>query len=156
MILSSLFAFTLFGVIDVDAFLVPRVMPTARRTQSLVHAESASTSLSSWDTPPFKTVMSANRAEIAVRIHRAATELNMRSVSIYGIEDKNSAHRWGADQSFLLPASGTPAGAYLNITNIVRIALEQGVEAIHPGYGFLVKQYSSFLFFLFVTLDNQF
>jgi len=90
-----------------------------------------------WMEPPFKTVMSANRAEIAVRINRAATELNMETVSIYGFEDRNSAHRWGADSSYLLPVSGTPAGAYLNIENIVKLAVDAGVEAIHPGYGFL-------------------
>ena len=86
---------------------------------------------------PFATLMAANRAEIAVRIMRAATELDMRTVAIFGFEDRNSAHRWGADESYMLPESGTPAGAYLNIQNIVNIAKENGVEAIHPGYGFL-------------------
>ena len=64
--------------------------------------------------PPFNTVLAANRAEIAVRIMRAAAELNMRTVAVYGYEDRNSAHRWGADQSFLLPAASTPVGAYLD------------------------------------------
>jgi pyruvate carboxylase len=87
---------------------------------------------------PFTKVMAANRGEIAIRIDRAATELNLRTASIYAYEDRNSAHRWDTDESFLLPASGsTPVGAYLNIENIVRIAKENGVDAIHPGYGFL-------------------
>ena len=86
---------------------------------------------------PFATLMAANRAEIAVRIMRAATELDMRTVAIFGYEDRNSAHRWGADESYLLPESGTPAGAYLNIENIIDVAKKNGVEAIHPGYGFL-------------------
>mmetsp|Transcript_73816 Transcript_73816/g.210536 ORF Transcript_73816/g.210536 Transcript_73816/m.210536 type:complete len:1260 (+) Transcript_73816:108-3887(+) len=89
------------------------------------------------DTPPFKKVMAANRAEIAVRIMRASTELNMESVGIYGYEDRNSAHRWGADKSFLLPSVETPVGAYLNIDAIIKTAVDNGVDAIHPGYGFL-------------------
>jgi pyruvate carboxylase len=86
---------------------------------------------------PFNKIMAANRGEIAVRIDRAATELNLKTASIYAYEDRNSAHRWDSDESFLLPASGTPVGAYLNITNIINIAKENGVDAIHPGYGFL-------------------
>eukprot|EP00308_Calcidiscus_leptoporus_P024260 CAMPEP_0119373062 /NCGR_PEP_ID=MMETSP1334-20130426/23605_1 /TAXON_ID=127549 /ORGANISM="Calcidiscus leptoporus, Strain RCC1130" /LENGTH=1251 /DNA_ID=CAMNT_0007390719 /DNA_START=133 /DNA_END=3888 /DNA_ORIENTATION=+ len=90
--------------------------------------------------PPFKKVMAANRAEIAQRIMRAATELNMQTVGIYGYEDRYSQHRWGADQSFVLekrdPAD-SPISAYLDAEQIVRIAIEQGVDAIHPGYGFL-------------------
>ena len=73
----------------------------------------------------------------ATRINRAATELNLDTVSLYAYEDRNSAHRWDSDESYLLPASGTPVGAYLNITNIIDIAKENNVDAIHPGYGFL-------------------
>merc|ERR1719393_546093 len=87
--------------------------------------------------PPFKKVMAANRAEIAVRIMRAATELNMETVAIYGYEDRYSQHRWGADQSFMLKPADTPVKAYLDIEEVVRIAKENGVDAIHPGYGFL-------------------
>ena len=79
----------------------------------------------------------ANRSEIATRIIRAATELNMESVAVYAFEDRNNPHRWCADQSFLLPASGTPVGAYLNIENLIKVAKDNGVDAIHPGYGFL-------------------
>ncbi|KAL3792853.1 hypothetical protein HJC23_004778 [Cyclotella cryptica] len=86
---------------------------------------------------PFKKVMAANRGEIAVRIDRAATELNLKTASIYAYEDRNSAHRWDSDESYLLPVSGTPVGAYLNITNIIHIATENHIDAIHPGYGFL-------------------
>ena len=85
----------------------------------------------------FNKVLAANRGEIAVRICRAATELNLSTATIYAYEDRNSAHRWDSDESFLLPASGTPVGAYLNISNIISIAKENGVDAIHPGYGFL-------------------
>jgi pyruvate carboxylase len=86
---------------------------------------------------PFKKVMAANRAEIAVRIMRAATELNMETVAIYGYEDRYSQHRWGADQSFMLKPAETAVKAYLDVEQVVTIAKENGVDAIHPGYGFL-------------------
>ena len=80
--------------------------------------------------------MAANRAEIAVRIMRAGTELNMATVGVcHGGPD--SAHRWCADQSFLLPARDTPVGAYLDPKSIVDIVEREGVEVVHPGYGFL-------------------
>ena len=56
---------------------------------------------------------------------------------MHKLEDRNSAHRWDSDESYLLPASGTPVGAYLNISNIIDIAKANKVDAIHPGYGFL-------------------
>ena len=89
--------------------------------------------------PPFRKVMAANRAEIAVRIMRAATELNMETVAIFGHEDRYSQHRWGADQSFMLEKApeASPISAYLDIDQIISIAKEAGVDAIHPGYGFL-------------------
>jgi len=89
--------------------------------------------------PPFAKVMAANRAEIAVRIMRACTELNVQTVAIFGYEDRYSMHRWGADQSFMLdkPPEASPISAYLDIDQIIKIAKENGVEAIHPGYGFL-------------------
>lgn len=89
--------------------------------------------------PPFKKVMAANRAEISVRIQRAVTELNMGSVAIYVDEDRYGQHRWGADESYLLDKeeSATPISAYLDINQIVKIAKESSVDAIHPGYGFL-------------------
>ena len=87
--------------------------------------------------PPFKKIMAANRAEIAVRIMRAATELNMETVAIYGYEDRYSQHRWGADESYLLPPAESAVKAYLNVQEVVRIAKENDVDAIHPGYGFL-------------------
>jgi len=89
---------------------------------------------------PFKKIMAANRAEIAVRIMRAATELNCGTVAIYGHEDRYSQHRWGADQSFLLKKKSpgdTAVAAYLDASQIVEIAVANGVDAVHPGYGFL-------------------
>jgi pyruvate carboxylase len=87
----------------------------------------------------FKTVMAANRAEIAVRIMRAAVELNAATVGIYVHEDRYSQHRWGADRSFMVEKKegATPISAYLDIAQIIEIAQENNVDAIHPGYGFL-------------------
>ena len=88
---------------------------------------------------PFKKIMAANRAEISVRIQRAVTELNSGSVAIYVDEDRYGQHRWGADESFLLEkeSGATPISAYLDIDQIIKIAKEADVDAIHPGYGFL-------------------
>lgn len=88
---------------------------------------------------PFKKIMAANRAEISVRIQRAVTELNSGSVAIYVDEDRYGQHRWGADESFLLEkeSGATPISAYLDIDQIIKIAKDADVDAIHPGYGFL-------------------
>eukprot|EP00804_Cyclotella_cryptica_P025245 CCRYP_010356-RA/>CCRYP_010356-RA protein AED:0.04 eAED:0.04 QI:225/1/1/1/1/1/3/119/1229 len=89
--------------------------------------------------PPFSKIMAANRAEISVRIQRAVTELNIGSVAIYTEEDRYGQHRWGADESYLLSKEegATPISAYLDIEQIIDIAKKSGVDAIHPGYGFL-------------------
>jgi pyruvate carboxylase len=83
--------------------------------------------------------MAANRAEISVRIQRAVTELNIGSVAIYSEEDRYGQHRWGADESYLLDKDegATPISAYLDIEQIIEVAKKAGVDAIHPGYGFL-------------------
>jgi pyruvate carboxylase len=85
----------------------------------------------------FKKVLVANRGEIAIRIFRACTELGIRTVAIYSDEDKNSLFRIKADESYLIGRNKGPIEAYLNIDEIVRLALKKGVDAIHPGYGFL-------------------
>eukprot|EP00529_Nitzschia_sp_RCC80_P007886 CAMPEP_0113468682 /NCGR_PEP_ID=MMETSP0014_2-20120614/15488_1 /TAXON_ID=2857 /ORGANISM="Nitzschia sp." /LENGTH=1244 /DNA_ID=CAMNT_0000361093 /DNA_START=144 /DNA_END=3878 /DNA_ORIENTATION=- /assembly_acc=CAM_ASM_000159 len=89
--------------------------------------------------PFFSNIMAANRAEIAVRIMRAATEMNAGTVGIYVEEDRYSQHRWGADRSFLLEKAegATPISAYLDIPQIIKVAKEANADAIHPGYGFL-------------------
>ena len=79
----------------------------------------------------------ANRGEIAIRVLRAATELGIATVSIYSHEDRFALHRFKADESYLVGAGRSPVQAYLDAGDIVRIALEARVDAIHPGYGFL-------------------
>ncbi|MDG1840477.1 MAG: biotin carboxylase N-terminal domain-containing protein, partial [Dehalococcoidia bacterium] len=77
----------------------------------------------------------ANRGEIAVRIIRAASELGIKTCSIYSEADINSIHWRRADESFLLEGHG--AQPYLDIEQIVNVAADAGCDAIHPGYGFL-------------------
>lgn len=85
----------------------------------------------------FKKILVANRGEIAIRIIRACQELGIRSVAIYSEEDKNSLFRTKADESYLIGKNKGPIEAYLNIDEIIKLALKKGVDAIHPGYGFL-------------------
>ena len=85
----------------------------------------------------FKRVLVANRGEIAIRIFRACNELGIRTVAIYSNEDKNSLFRTKADESYLIGKNKGPVDAYLNIEEIINLAVKKGVDAIHPGYGFL-------------------
>lgn len=79
----------------------------------------------------------ANRGEIAIRIFRACQELGIRTVAIYSDEDKRSLFRTKADEAYLIGKNKGPVEAYLNIDEIINLALKKGVDAIHPGYGFL-------------------
>ncbi|MCH5138939.1 hypothetical protein JMF89_17375, partial [Clostridiaceae bacterium UIB06] len=85
----------------------------------------------------FKRVLVANRGEIAIRIFRACQELGIRTVAIYSDEDKRSLFRSKADESYLIGKNKGPVDAYLNIDEIINLAIKKGVDAIHPGYGFL-------------------
>ena len=84
-----------------------------------------------------KKLLVANRGEIAIRIFRAAAELNINTVAIYSKEDKSSLHRYKADESYLVGSDLGPAESYLNIERIIDVAKRANVDAIHPGYGFL-------------------
>ena len=79
----------------------------------------------------------ANRGEIAIRVFRACTETNIRTVAIYSAEDEGQLHRIKADESFKIGKGLAPIAAYLNIPEIIKVALKNDVDAIHPGYGFL-------------------
>jgi pyruvate carboxylase len=79
----------------------------------------------------------ANRGEIAIRIFRACTETNIRTVAIYSAEDEGQLHRIKADESFKIGKGLAPIAAYLNIPEIIKVAIKNDVDAIHPGYGFL-------------------
>jgi pyruvate carboxylase len=79
----------------------------------------------------------ANRSEITIRVFRAATELGIRTVAIYAEEDKLSLHRFKADEAYQIGAGKGPLEAYLSIEDVIRVAKDAKVDAIHPGYGFL-------------------
>jgi pyruvate carboxylase len=79
----------------------------------------------------------ANRSEIAIRIFRAATELGIRTFAVYAREDRLSLHRFKADEAYLIGKGKGALEAYLSIDEIIAIAKDHHVDAIHPGYGFL-------------------
>ena len=84
-----------------------------------------------------RSILVANRSEIAIRVLRAASEMGIRTVSIYSNEDRFALHRFKSDESYLVGAGKKPISAYLDIEDIIRVAKEANVDAIHPGYGFL-------------------
>lgn len=87
--------------------------------------------------------MAANRGEIAIRIFRAARELGIKTAAIYAREDAANLHVRKADEAYMLrpgPNAAGPVDAYLDIGEIIRIAKQNGVDAIHPGYGFLSER----------------
>ncbi|TXK17705.1 pyruvate carboxylase [Homoserinibacter sp. GY 40078] len=85
----------------------------------------------------FSKILVANRGEIAIRAFRAAYELGARTVAVYPWEDRNSMHRLKADEAYLIGEKGHPVRAYLDVSEIIRVAKEAGADAIYPGYGFL-------------------
>ncbi|HET9391843.1 MAG TPA: biotin carboxylase N-terminal domain-containing protein, partial [Steroidobacteraceae bacterium] len=77
-----------------------------------------------------RSILVANRGEIAIRVMRAATELSIRTVAIYSQEDRFSLHRTKSDEAYLVGRDRTPVEAYLDIEDILRIARDAGVDAI--------------------------
>jgi pyruvate carboxylase len=85
----------------------------------------------------FKKILVANRGEIAIRAFRAAYELGAKTVAVFAYEDRNSSHRLKADEAYQIGELGHPVRAYLDVDEIIRVAIECGADAIYPGYGFL-------------------
>uniref|UniRef100_A0A671QLR0 Pyruvate carboxylase, mitochondrial-like n=1 Tax=Sinocyclocheilus anshuiensis TaxID=1608454 RepID=A0A671QLR0_9TELE len=84
--------------------------------------------------------MVANRGEIAIRVFRACTELGIRTVAVYSEQDTGQMHRQKADEAYLIGRGLSPVAAYLHIPDIIKVAKENNVDAIHPGYGFLSER----------------
>ena len=84
-----------------------------------------------------KKVLVANRGEIAIRIFRACSEIGVKTVGIFTYEDRYSLHRYKADESYQIGEDNQPLKPYLDSNAIIKVALENNVDAIHPGYGFL-------------------
>lgn len=86
---------------------------------------------------PIRKLLVANRSEIAIRVFRTAHELGIRTVALYTHEDRFALHRFKADEAYPIGKPGEPIRSYLDIEAILALALEQQIDAIHPGYGFL-------------------
>ena len=87
--------------------------------------------------PGIQKLLVANRSEIAIRIMRACNELGISTVAVYSHEDRFALHRFKADESYEIGRGLDPVAAYLNIDDVIKVAIETGADAIHPGYGFL-------------------
>lgn len=87
----------------------------------------------------FQKILVANRGEIAIRAFRAAYEIGAKTVAVYPYEDRGSLHRLKADEAYEIGERGHPVRAYLDVNEIVRVAVESGADAIYPGYGFLAE-----------------
>ena len=85
-----------------------------------------------------KKVLVANRGEIAIRVFRACVEIGLKTVGIYTYEDRYSLHRYKADESYQIGEANDPLKPYLDIAAIIKVAKDNEVDAIHPGYGFFV------------------
>ena len=83
-----------------------------------------------------KSVLIANRGEIAVRVARACKDHGLKSIAVYSDEDREALHVHAADDSYSLDGI-TGAQTYLNIEKIIAVAKKSGADAVHPGYGFL-------------------
>ena len=84
----------------------------------------------------FKSILVANRGEIACRIMRTAKRMGLRTIAVYSDADKNALHVREADEAVHI-GPPPPSESYLQIDRIIDAALKSGAEAIHPGYGFL-------------------
>src|SRR3546814_20240071 len=80
---------------------------------------------------PVRKLLVANRGEISIRVMRAAAELGIRTVAIYAHEDRFALHRFKADESYRVGRGKKPIAAYPDIPDIIRIAIEAGVDAFH-------------------------
>jgi pyruvate carboxylase len=85
----------------------------------------------------FKKILVANRGEIAIRVLRAAAELDIKTIAVYTFEDRYSLHRYKADEAYQIGKNDDPLKPYLNIEEIIKVAVREKADAIHPGYGFL-------------------
>lgn len=84
-----------------------------------------------------KKILVANRSEIAIRVLRACTEINIKTVAIFTFEDRYSQHRYKADEAYQIGNDNEPLKPYLDGEQIIALAKDKNVDAIHPGYGFL-------------------
>ncbi|MEO7038964.1 MAG: biotin carboxylase N-terminal domain-containing protein, partial [Candidatus Elarobacter sp.] len=87
---------------------------------------------------PFRTILVANRGEIALRVMRAAKELGCRTIAVFSDADRGALHVRYADEAYRLGAAA-PSESYLNADRLLEVALRAGADAVHPGYGFFAE-----------------
>ncbi len=87
----------------------------------------------------FKKILVANRGEIALRVMRTCREMGIKTVAVYSTVDRNMLHVRFADEAYLI-GEGPPLESYLNYQKILEVAKKAGVDAVHPGYGFLSER----------------
>ncbi len=83
----------------------------------------------------FKKILIANRGEIAVRVIRTCREMGIQTVALYETSDRGSLHVRLADECVALPGPQS----FMDPAAILAVAQEQGVDAVHPGYGYLAE-----------------
>src|SRR5207302_7842564 len=88
------------------------------------------------DSPKIRSLLIANRGEIAVRVARTAREMNIEAVGVYAEAEADAAHVEQMDRAMSL-GSGSPLETYLSIPKLLAAAHGAGAQAMHPGYGFL-------------------
>lgn len=114
-----------------------RLVALALRHQYL---RGVTTSATSVEYKPIESILVANRGEIAIRVFRACSELGIRTVAVFSEQDKMHMHRLKADESYIIGKGLPPVQAYLSVPEIIQVAKENDVDAIHPGYGFLSER----------------
>jgi len=106
----------------------------------LAYFSTSTNCLNGSEVKPIKSILVANRGEIAIRVFRACTEMGIRSVGIYSEQDNRHLHRVKACEAYVVGKGLPPVAAYLDVPGIIDIALAHDVDAIHPGYGFLSER----------------